>query len=59
MTNAEYVRSLSDEDLKILLALLCQMSSCGEVCPAIARCPEKETPAKRPNWLRKLFRKGR
>ena len=43
---AEYIRSLHDKDLEILLAMHSD------------DCPEKESASKWPNWLRKLIRKG-
>ena len=51
MTNAEYIRSLSDEELANLLSMFCQVSCCGKLCPFDADCPGSE---KAEAWLKWL-----
>lgn len=60
-TNADHIRSMSDEELAVLFGAMCAVAEChspdGHVCPFIEDCPIDALGDKLwPNWLKQPYK---
>lgn len=63
-TNADHIRSMSDEELAVLFGAMCAVAEChspdGHVCPFIEDCPIDALGDKLwPNWLKQPYKEDK
>lgn len=56
MTNADHIRSMTDEELADFMSAFCEMSDDCKKCPLFGGCPESDQACWWEEWLKQPYK---